>query len=216
MLFQTLFVLTLVLFKSIVGQPTDETIGSINGHIDIEREGIQLNDDPIVIPINSEFTAKVVIPNQNQLKNVSYSWFVNDLEFKSSPNKELVYRFETPKEYKLMAVVLAKDCKQNESCFPKFGIIWRKVVAIQNHSILTEILSEANIRAKKRISDKDYYSIYGALIIGGAILMTLIFISIVIHTITLCDKNGRSDRYESKIPLIDKRHSNKYPMYTMP
>ena len=221
-MFRITSVIILVLVDSIVNEVIETNVGSIDGNISIEENGTQLLDETPVVSTNVEIKAQVVIHNSYRLSNVSYSWFVDDIEFKPSLSPQLVYRFPFPKEYKLMAVILAKQCKhigtdygsQSNSCDPNFGIIWRKVVAIQrNSTILADMWSEANLRSKKRFSEKEYLTLYSSLIIGGAILMSLIFVSIIIHTISLF--NSKNSYNDSKRPLIDRRYDNKYRLYSM-
>ncbi len=150
-------------------------------------------------------TAKVVIKDLNSLRNVSYSWFIDDIAFKPSLTPAFTYQFDYPKVYKLMVVILANEAKQVDSS--RIGIISRMVNVIQHNSTKTsddKDLTILSIRNKKRLaSEGENHTIYGALIIGGAILLTLVFISIIIHTISLCDK-WLFNKNELKTPLIDQ------------
>jgi hypothetical protein len=104
-----------------------------------------------------------------------------------------------------MVVILANEAKQVDSS--RIGIISRMVNVIQHNSTKTsddKDLTILSIRNKKRLaSEGENHTIYGALIIGGAILLTLVFISIIIHTISLCDK-WLFNKNELKTPLIDQ------------
>jgi hypothetical protein len=108
-----------------------------------------------------------------------------------------------------MVVILANDTKQetNKVCSSRIGIISRKVNVIQQNTIKTsddKDLTILSIRNKKRLAlEGENHTIYGALIIGGAILLTLVFISIIIHTISICDK-WLFNKNELKRPLIDQ------------
>ncbi len=171
----------------------------------VEQNGKQLSDVEPNLVTNKNMTAKVVIKDLNSLRNVSYSWFIDDIAFKPSLTPAFTYQFDYPKVYKLMVVILANEAKQVDSS--RIGIISRMVNVIQHNSTKTsddKDLTILSIRNKKRLaSEGENHTIYGALIIGGAILLTLVFISIIIHTISLCDK-WLFNKNELKTPLIDQ------------
>jgi hypothetical protein len=106
-----------------------------------------------------------------------------------------------------MVVILANDTKQetNKVGSSRIGVISRKVNVIQQNATKSDDkdLMILSIRNKKRALEGENNTIYGALIIGGAILLTLVFISIIIHTISLCDK-WLFNKNELKTPLINQ------------
>jgi hypothetical protein len=175
----------------------------------IEQNGKQLSGVEQILVTKKNITAKVVIKDLNSLRNVSYSWFIDDISFKPSLTPAFTYQFDYPKVYKVMVVILANDTKQetNKVCSSRIGIISRKVNVIQQNTIKTsddKDLTILSIRNKKRLAlEGENHTIYGALIIGGAILLTLVFISIIIHTISICDK-WLFNKNELKRPLIDQ------------
>lgn len=201
-----------------------ETIGAIDGNVVIEQNGTVLSGDEPVLVTNQDMKAKVVIKNSKRLSNASYSWFIDDIAFEPSSSPQIIYRFDYPKVYKIMAVILANDTQSetinNKNCITKVGIISRKINVIQHNSTkeviktLNDILKDLqSMRYKRRQAlEGESYTIYGAMIIGGAILITLVFISVLIHAISICDK-WVFRKNEAKIPLIDK-NMKKYRTYT--
>ena len=214
-------VLVVALAEAIVSMPNSMTIGTIDAHMVIEQNGTQLSAEPPLVTTREDIRVKLVVKNPERLINASYAWFVDDLELEASRSSELIHRLQWAKEYKVMAVVLATECKTEDRCDPKFGIIWRKVLAVHRNAVqrahnLTDIWSEAAFRSKKRLSEVDYHSIYTVLIISGALLLILILVSIIIYLTNISSKN-RAEKNDSKKALIDKQrfYDNKYRLYTM-
>lgn len=211
-----LYLVAIFFFADGLVSATNTAIGTIDANIVIEQYGAQLSTEPPLVTVKDEFSAKLVVKNVSQLINSSYAWFVDDNEFKASRSSEFKYRLPSAKEYKLMAVLLTNECPTEDTCEPKFGIIWRRVMAVdrsvgQRKHNLTDVWSEAAHRAHRRFPEPDLQYVYSILIVSGALLLILVLIAIVIYFI-----NRFHDQIDYKQSLIDKErlYDTKYRLYT--
>lgn len=178
--------------------------GTIDGVIKISQEHYVSTSSIVLSNVN--ITARVILNDPSQIVNTKYAWFIDDLVFQTTESPSLIYKFDRPKEYKLMVIVLGND--RYDLNTTKVGVVIRHIRAIAKstyndafHQTLFDL-----IQRRKVFSQEKYFWLFTLIIMIALLAAALVLVTIVIQVLNCIDKKRDEDLRK---PLLINENVNR-------